>query len=153
MFYFPGNSTECNYKDLETGNLLSQRDETPNRKSSNFGNINLNLLNSPLHEKDESTSFKYETRESHPVNARFIKEIDRVLKRHFQPFIDNINKLQSQREKQKELEAKREIIQNEWRDIAMISDQIICFTFSTLTIITCVFIFSNSPHIFPISEW
>lgn len=140
--------------DFDTDNLLSHKDNSPiaTRKSNHSLYYNSNEAKEPTN--PSSTSHRCDsTRETHSLNVRFIREIEKILKKQFQPFIVNINKVQASREKQKELETKREIIQNEWRDIAMISDQIICFTFSSMTIITCVFIFSNSPHIFPISEW
>ena len=41
---------------------------------------------------------------------------------------------------------RREIIRNEWSDVAMILDHFLCYFFSLLTIITCASIFLSSPH-------
>ncbi len=76
-----------------------------------------------------------------------------MIEKQFGKIVKNLEKLTEERDEQKLADKTREIIQSEWKDVAMISDQIICFIFSALTIIACVVIFSNSPHIFPISAW
>ena len=87
------------------------------------------------------------------LTMEFVGELERVLNKQFDPLIKNLTRIQTDQDKQKCTTIRKEIIQNEWRDIAMISDQIISIVFSSITIIACVVIFSNSPHIFPLSEW
>ena len=41
---------------------------------------------------------------------------------------------------------RREVIQNEWSDVAMILDRVLCCLFLILTIASCAIIFLSSPH-------
>jgi len=82
-----------------------------------------------------------------------IAELERMIEKQFSNVVKNLEKLMEERDEQKLVDKTKEIIQGEWKDVAMISDQIICFVFSALTLIACIAIFTSSPHIFPLSAW
>ena len=85
------------------------------------------------------------------LRNEFMKDFGEVLGSHFNPLIKNLtNTLDKNEERQKEKQ-RLENIQNEWSDVAMIMDHILCYFFMIMTIIICTFIFFNSPHM--LAQW
>jgi hypothetical protein len=73
--------------------------------------------------------------------------LDIIIKKNFGEIIDIIKNTIKQSEMRLIKMERREIIQNEWSDIAMILDRLLCFFFTVSTILTCLIIFLNSPYI------
>ena len=82
-----------------------------------------------------------------------IHELEKVLNRQFNPLIATVLRIKEEFERKGIEKDHDELIKNEWRDVAMISDHIMCYIFSLMTITSCLIIFLNSPHIMPISQW
>ena len=80
-----------------------------------------------------------------------LEELDRVLSKQFGPLVDVLSKTIESSEKRLKERRSNEIIQDEWSDVAMISDHMLCYFFCLLTIASCILIFFNSPHV--LAEW
>lgn len=78
-------------------------------------------------------------------------ELDRVLSRQFGPLVYTLGKTIESGEKRQRERRLTEIAQDEWSDVAMISDHILCYFFCLLTLASCFLIFFNSPHV--LAEW
>lgn len=78
-------------------------------------------------------------------------ELDRVLSRQFGPLVYALSQTIESGEKRLRERRSIEIIQDEWSDVAMISDHILCYFFCLLTLVSCFLIFFNSPHV--LAEW
>ena len=95
---------------------------------------------------DEETKLKNKNRE-------FIIELEKLLSKQFDPLVKNIVKVIEKNEKTSKEKEILDAIQEEWSDLAMISDHILFYFFSIMTIICCLIIFLNSPHTLPLSQW
>jgi hypothetical protein len=87
----------------------------------------------------------------HNRSIEFLNELEKILAKQFDPLIKMIVKTLTKNEHLKEEKEKYEVIQNEWSDVAMILDHILCYLFLVITGVSCFVIFSNSPLFF--SEW
>jgi hypothetical protein len=105
----------------------------------------LKKLNKPLNKKPIIVE---NVDEYNCSNGKFIKQTD--LENIFHIYFGDVkNTIEDAIEKNeiRYLESeRREIIKNEWSDVAMILDHFLCYFFSFLTIITCAAIFLSSPH-------
>jgi hypothetical protein len=72
--------------------------------------------------------------------------LDLVIQNNFSDIIQTIKNTIEKSEIRLRENEKREIIQNEWSDIAMILDRLLCYFFSVATLAICALIFLNSPH-------
>jgi hypothetical protein len=109
-----------------------------------------------LNNSNNSSCKKSMPQQSSLTNAdlsKFVKEFEKLLDKQFKPLTESIIKLKNEQDRKKNEKALQDVIKNEWRDVAMISDQIMCYIFSCLTVTSCLIIFLNSPHIMPISQW
>ncbi len=80
------------------------------------------------------------------VEKEMLSEVKRVLEKQFNPVIKSLMK-SIEDSKRKVLEAQKlEQIQNEWSDVAKVIDHFLFYFFPTLTLSSCIIIFSNSPH-------
>lgn len=78
-------------------------------------------------------------------------ELNRVLTRQFGPLVEALSKTIESGERRQRERRYNEIIQDEWSDVAMISDHILCYFFCLLTLACCFLIFFHSPHV--LAEW
>ncbi len=85
------------------------------------------------------------------LNYEFLIELEKVMQKQFSPIIGNIIKTIDHREKQILNKKRTQEIQDEWADVAHITDKILCYFFIFFTLGSCFFIFYNSPHFF--SDW
>lgn len=82
---------------------------------------------------------------------KFLEELERILFRQFNHLINILsNTININNNKQKE-KRRLGVIQNEWSNLAIILDQILCYLFVLLTLFSCFLIFFSSPHF--LSEW
>ena len=79
------------------------------------------------------------------------QDLDTTIQNHFGELINTIKNTIEKTELRYLESERREIIKNEWSDVAMILDRLFCYFFSLLTVITCAVIFLNSPH--TLSSW
>jgi hypothetical protein len=84
-------------------------------------------------------------------SIEFLNELEKILAKQFNPLIVTLTKTLNQAQVEKEEREKYEVIQNEWSDVAMIMDHILCYLFFIVTIVSCLVIFTNSPLFF--SQW
>ena len=73
-------------------------------------------------------------------------DLDSIIQNNFGEVIRTIKNTIDKSEKRLRESEKREVIQNEWSDVAMILDRLLCYFFSISTLATCALIFLNSPH-------
>ena len=97
--------------------------------AGNYGNQNLALLNS----------------------FDLVGELEKILEKQFSPMVNSFMRIADRNERRAAEKDRLETIQNEWADVAMISDHILCYFFPLLTFTICTIIFFNSPHLF--SQW
>ena len=88
-----------------------------------------------------------------PKKSLFIKKLEKILSRKFNPLLSKITDTIERNKETQQKKESLEIIQGEWSDVAMISDRILCYTFTFITISGCILIFLNSPHALPLSNW
>ena len=81
----------------------------------------------------------------------FLLELERILDKQFSPLIGCLMVTVEKNEERLNEKEKCEEIQSEWTDVALVSDHFLCYFFPFLTLVTCLFIFLNSPHVF--SNW
>jgi hypothetical protein len=81
----------------------------------------------------------------------FMSELEKLLSNQFSPMIQNFMRMMEKNEKRVEEKERMELIQNEWSDVAMILDHMLCFIFPFITVAICALIFLNSPHLF--TQW
>ena len=86
-------------------------------------------------------------------NLEFITELSKLLEKQFNPLVKNVIKIIERNDRIFEEKEKMEFIQNEWSDTSKICDHLMCYLFPILTISTCLFIFLQSPHTLPVSQW
>ena len=75
-------------------------------------------------------------------------DLEQIIKSHFGDFIKKIKDAIETSEMRLHENEKREIIQNEWSDLALVLDRLLFYFLSSLTIIATICIFLNSPHTF-----
>lgn len=78
-------------------------------------------------------------------------ELERVLSKQFSPLIEALLKTIETNERRLGERRTIELVQDEWSDVAMIADHILCYFFCVLTLASCFLIFFNSPHV--LAEW
>ena len=122
--------------------LLSSTPLVPDYFANNVNSISLNMLNRLCTPEQTSTN-----------QFKLIHELEKLLHRQFNPLIATVLRIKDEFERKGTQKDNEELIKNEWRDVAMISDHIMCYIFSLMTITSCLIIFLNSPHIMPISQW
>ena len=83
---------------------------------------------------------------SYKINCVNGGNLDSVIQNNFGDIIRTIKNTIDKSEIRIRENEKREIIQNEWSDVAMILDRLLCYFFSISTLATCALIFLNSPH-------
>ncbi|CAF0756649.1 unnamed protein product [Brachionus calyciflorus] len=81
----------------------------------------------------------------------FLSELEKILVKQFNPLIKLIIGTINVQDENVREKKRLQIIQNEWSDVAVITDQILCYLFCFLTLASCLLIFLNSPHF--LSEW
>ena len=74
------------------------------------------------------------------------REFDLAIQKNFGDIIQTIKNTIDKSEVRLRESERREIIQNEWSDVAMILDRLLCYFFSISTLLICFIIFLNSPH-------
>ena len=74
------------------------------------------------------------------------REFDLAIQKNFGDIIQTIKNTIDKSEVRLRESERREIIQNEWSDVAMILDRVLCCLFLILTIASCAIIFLSSPH-------
>ena len=104
--------------------------------------------NEPISDKNETTNFCCSCKKSSSLQHDYL---DVIIKKNFGEIIQLAKHTIKQGEMRLREMDRREIIQNEWSDIAMILDRLLCLFFSFSTIITCLIIFLNSPY--TLSPW
>ena len=80
-----------------------------------------------------------------------VDELEKILEKQFSPMVNSFMRIADRNERRAVEKDRLETIQNEWADVAMISDHILCYFFPLLTFAICTIIFFNSPHLF--SQW
>ena len=78
-------------------------------------------------------------------------DLDIAIQKHFGDIIQTIKNTIDKSEVRLRESERREIIQNEWSDVAMVLDRLLCYFFSISTLLICFIIFLNSPH--SLTEW
>jgi hypothetical protein len=81
----------------------------------------------------------------------FLNELEKLLSKQFRPLIDSLIKTINQNEEKIKVKKMIGQMQDEWSDVAMIADHILCYFFCILTLASCFLIFFDSPHV--LSEW
>ena len=107
-------------------------------------------INSDDNQNSESITNKNECSDFYYSKNPLVQPdyLDITIKRNFGEIIDALKNTIKQGESRLIEVERREIIQNEWSDIAMILDRILCVIFTISTLLTCLIIFLNSPYTF-----
>jgi hypothetical protein len=79
------------------------------------------------------------------------RDLDQTIQQNFGDIIRTIKNTIEKNEIRLREKERRDIVQNEWSDVAMILDRLLCYFFSISTLVTCALIFLNSPHF--LSSW
>lgn len=118
-------------------------------RSSNH-TLNTNSVSYIINRKSANKKY-YAQKKLFEKETKFLEELEIILSRQFSQLInilsDSINKNNNKQEEKRRLR----VIQNEWSDLAIILDQILCYSFVLITLLSCFLIFFNSPHF--LSEW
>jgi hypothetical protein len=116
--------------------------------STQINNIKKSLDSSNNRDYRENESLqKIDYKNFNPHYVRY-SDLEKTIKNHFEDFIVKLKNAIEISEMRLIENEKREVIQNEWSDLAMILDRLLFYFLSSLTIITTTFIFLNSPHTF-----
>ena len=88
---------------------------------------------------------------SNNIDVEFLNSLEKILDKQFSPLVNIVLKKLDNNERYLIECEKYQYIQSEWTDVAIISDHFLCYFFCIFTVLTCFFIFFESPHIF--SNW
>jgi hypothetical protein len=118
---------------------------SPKRKHSSFDSIIEEILPYKNNKREIAVDEVATHKNSH--KGEFLKDLEKLLARQFEPLIGAILKTVERNDKSQDEKERLEVMQSEWADVAMISDHILCYFFCILTIVSCLLIFFNSPHV------
>lgn len=150
------NKPSCSYIDLKSEKLNGIEDifkideenrpilcEENFKKKENLAQL---IINRKLANQKYSAIKKISDKES-----KFLEELEKILFRQFNQLTHLVSStIQMNFDKEKE-KKRLQVIQNEWSDVAIILDHILCYLFVLITLISCFLIFFNSPNF--LSEW
>ena len=144
-------SPQCNQKliyNINNNNNISSIPIIRIHNSTRINSIKKSLdsnINKDYHESDTLQSINYKK-----INSNYLRKsnLELAIKNHFSDFIVKLKNAIEISEMRLIENEKREVIQNEWSDLAMILDRLLFYFLSSLTVITTTFIFLNSPHTF-----
>ena len=108
--------------------------------------LSLNRLNNSIRIGNKNERNEFINTDS--TKNKFVKQndLENIFENYFGDLINTIENAIEKSEIRYLESERREIIKNEWSDVAMILDYFLCYFFSFLTIITCTSIFLSSPH-------
>lgn len=140
-------NSRCIFCDNTQNNNFQQQHQTHSRNSppNKLKKPMLNLNN------DENIQSLYLTASQNHDQDCIKGELDTMIEQHFGEVIRSIKNTIHKGDLRRLDEERRQIIQNEWSDVAMILDRLLCYFFSISTLVTCALIFLNSPH--SLSQW
>ena len=78
----------------------------------------------------------------------FLTKLEAILEKQFSPLVKILMKTLEQNQSRQIEDEKFQMIQDEWGDVALVSDHFLCYFFPFLTFFTCFMIFIHSPHVF-----
>ena len=78
----------------------------------------------------------------------FMREFDKSLEKQFKPLVMGLVNTMNKNDERNIAQNKLDQIQGEWRDLALICDHFLCYFFPIMTLVVCLLIFVNSPHVF-----
>ena len=82
------------------------------------------------------------------ANQEFLLRLEQTLEKQFRPIVDMVVRTLDTNEKCLLEREKCKHIEDEWTDVAIICDHLLCFFFFIFTICACFLIFMESPHVF-----
>lgn len=84
-------------------------------------------------------------------NDDLSSRIEHVLDKQFGPLVEALMEAIANEQRRSRERHSLEIVYDEWSDVAMIADHILCYFFCVFTLACCFLIFLYSPHV--LAEW
>jgi hypothetical protein len=148
-------SNICNYQNNDNIETLSTNFNFKNtNKNRNFEIKNESFLykkNSNEKDLNKKYACNQQNEKKKQNDTEFLKKLESILEKQFSPLVNILLITLEQNQNHKDQEEKLLKIQDEWSDVALVLDHVFCYFFPIITLLTCIIIFVNSPHVF--SSW